>query len=888
MIFGNNWIELFYKAVVDFGEVAAVYFFAVVLLTKQILFSILVAFLLEHMKRVIEQINLSNKKRMIEKINIMKKVGLTASLNKLKVADRLKNNLQSLMIKSKLAAIGNESEEKAAEPQSENLLEPPKKPVEGQSQVIPRKGSWSITSSPVPVPAFNPFKGILGYNSLQVLPTFKNNYPKKFELNLKEVKESPSLHMHTKSNPPTKPHHSGVQIIEGVERLPNILSSPGLPELDLTEMQREHKVHKSRRTYIESKPAKLPDQFFVSPDPNSHSEPMETERPLITSNFEGRKDIEFTVAAAIAKTEVPLATDIKGEDPIVIHYKKDETIKRQNSRVPVKQSFCLRRWNSSFFLLHKDHNLRGKLQEFQESNTFKYFFLTVIATSIIIMALNDPYTEDQSLKGHVLWWFDLVLNSFLTIEFIWKSLAHGAIWGSGSRKPYFRNVTNLLDIFLVIITWITLIREARHPYLLALKPLRIIRVLNFLKHMGQSHTFMLILDTIQGAASKTSAFLVFIFLCLQPFAVIMMHMHGEPFLECRVANEIGTYLPYQCPSSIDGVTTKVGRDFSNYGEALLSSFVVITNEGFFSFTSYLMEHSGFSTIDYLNIFQTIIGYYFIALFLQNMFASLTFLVYSEKKQSLNRTSNLTEKERKIFDQQKVFISKKLYGFVEQVNQKPTFLTKLIESVWIELLSLILLFLSIILLCFEGGRHQKPISTAVQIIILTWFNLEIFLKAFASGFYRLIGDGLNVIDLLSTLTSDVLLVLYFAIDFKVNFMTPILIKFFGVGRALRRVLKLEHKISKSMKSLFDALITSFIQILPMLVIVFVALFGFSIAAMNLFYRIPYQDELNHAFNYRTIIPAFISILKYHLLTQVDHRVPLGDPSCGSNHRQGELL
>jgi hypothetical protein len=236
------------------------------------------------------------------------------------------------------------------------------------------------------------------------------------------------------------------------------------------------------------------------------------------------------------------------------------------------------------------------------------------------------------------------------------------------------------------------------------------------------------------------------------------------------------------------------------------------------------------------------------------------LVYTEKKQSLDRTSSLTESERKIFDQQKVFISKALVSNVEVINQKPTILSKFMESFWTELVSLLLLFLSIVMLCIQGGTNYSSKTVAIQILILTWFNIEVCIKLFTLSISKVLSDGLNVVDILCTSAADILLILYFTMGFRANFMIPILVKFFGIGRALRRVLKMETKFSKSMKSLFDALIISFIHILPMLVIVAIALFGFAISAMNLMYMIPYQDEINHAFNFQTISSSYVSILK----------------------------
>lgn len=865
LIFGNNWIDIFFKSLRDFGEVAAIYYFCIVLLTKQILFSIIVAFLLEHMKRVIEKINLANKKRMIEKINIMKKVGFSMTINKLKGTEKLRANIQHLLHNSpgfQKPELGVIPEVGAPEKTEELKLDIPLKAFAFNTDSDQKKGIWAMSSSPsnfsFPLTSNQSRKSAVA-DSNQLLSSQRNSLSKKLVLNVRETKKSSYDSDSSKIQSLPKLPITGKQILEGIVRFPNTMSSPSLPELDDSAHQSEEpKLRKSKRTIVIPK---LPEALFQSPDPYQITEPEETSRPLFTTLEDKPKD---------EKEEKILETEVENQDlqtkdgkdvPVIIHYRRGDTLQAVSSRtVQMKESFCYRRMESSYFIFHKNSWLRMKLIDSLESNTFNYIFIGVITCSLFVMIFDEPYLNHDTPSGQVIWWFDLILNTILSIEFLWKSCAYGAILSKGRKKAYLMNPENWLDILVIVITWVCLNKDWRHRYLLAMKPLRTIRLLDFLKIQGQSHTFQLILDTIGGATSRTFAFLIFIYVCLQPFVAIMMHMHGKTLYDCKLSGHPETFLPRACSSTDSGKTYKVGRDFRGYGEALLSSLVVLTNEGFHSFTRYIMTNEGTNDLNYLDIVQTVLAYYFIALFLQNMFACVTFLVYSEKKQSLDRTSNLTEKERQIFDQQKVFISKKLVSHMEHVKHKITFLTTIIESVWTELLSFILLFVSIILLCFEGGDNQNSITTAVQIVILAWFNIEILLKMYSTSLIYLLGDGLNVLDILCTLSADILLVLYFTIHIHANFMVPILIKFFGIGRALRRVLKLETKISKSMKSLFDALIASFIHILPILVILVIVQIGFAISAMNLFFRIPKQTELNLALNFESFTASYLSILK----------------------------
>ena len=64
--------------------------------------------------------------------------------------------------------------------------------------------------------------------------------------------------------------------------------------------------------------------------------------------------------------------------------------------------------------------------------------------------MDNPLNDPQNLFPRVILIVDYVLTTIFAIEAILKIIANGSVF-SGVRS-YFRDVTNILDFFLVIIT----------------------------------------------------------------------------------------------------------------------------------------------------------------------------------------------------------------------------------------------------------------------------------------------------------------------------------------------------------------------------------------------------------------------------------------------------
>lgn len=872
IVFGNAWQDVFYRGLSQFGHSASVYFFLLVLICKQIIFSIIVAFLLEHMKKLLEKINNDKKKRMIQKINRMKQLGIAATLNKLKPSNAMRLKLKGFIEEKKAAQKTVNDKNEGSESDSNSHSNSHASGLNSQFSKIndPNEGKVIMPGAHLSM-RDTPFRDLLKITSPNVPPPFKRSEKPRqtvaFQINLQEAGKSPSIF--SEINAPMgspMPEIETRQILAGVVRFVSLTKPEEKEDIEVLRRKATERKLNKRNTHEQPR---LPSGLFQSPDFMSMVQIPETGRPMLYESEDSNQDrpaqVMFSLESNAEDDNMqPLPGDKQQlSTPVIIHWKKRD-LPKKNTFIMMKDTFCKNRRDSSLFILHKRSVTIMTLQASLEKPCFEYFFVVVALAAVIMMAMNHPSIDPDSVEGRAIWWAEITLNSLFTLEFILKSLAYGLVFEITQKKPYLKQIDRVIDFMVTIVTWISLLLTQRISYFYCLKPFRVIRLLNFLKNVGRSNSFSLILSTIFGAAVKTSVFVAFVFISMHPHVIIRMYTHGEPFYICTVAGKLDTYLSYPCPADMAGHTQAVEVDFTRYWKSLLGSFVVITNEGFFRVSKLLMLDVEDQQLSYLYIFMTILSYYFLSQFLQNMFACVTILNYSEKKQAMDRISNLTERELKIFDQQKVFISKDLLNLSEK-SRSDTRLQKLfLSTLYYDAVSFLLLIVVIVLMCLTGSISDNLAITIIQIIILAWNNIEVILKVTSMGLWNYLRDSFNMIDLISVVGCDTLLILCFSNVVRVNFMTPVLIKVLGLGRVLRRLLKSEHRLAKGMKSIFDALIRSFVYLLPMLAIIIITLTGFAISGMHLFSRIPLQQEVNQVFNFQTFVPSFIVMLKYALL------------------------
>ena len=73
--------------------------------------------------------------------------------------------------------------------------------------------------------------------------------------------------------------------------------------------------------------------------------------------------------------------------------------------------------------------IRLRLRDAPEKNrfSFDYFILTLIMFSTFMLILESPLMDPESKKAEVLYWIDVVVTGFFTLELILKVIVYGYI-----------------------------------------------------------------------------------------------------------------------------------------------------------------------------------------------------------------------------------------------------------------------------------------------------------------------------------------------------------------------------------------------------------------------------------------------------------------------------
>lgn len=109
-----------------------------------------------------------------------------------------------------------------------------------------------------------------------------------------------------------------------------------------------------------------------------------------------------------------------------------------------------------------------------------------MASSILLIAenpLNDPESKETKIYTRL----DIYITSIFTLEFVLKAITFGFMFNG--KNSYMRSGWNNLDLFTVIISWISI--GFTNLDLNAIKVLRVLRVLRPLKMIARNESLKL-------------------------------------------------------------------------------------------------------------------------------------------------------------------------------------------------------------------------------------------------------------------------------------------------------------------------------------------------------------------------------------------------------------
>ena len=891
VVFGNNWSMIFYASLKSYGGKSFLYFFVVVIIGKQILMNIILAFLLQNMKELFERLHIKSKAKYVDKINRLK-----FSLNQY-MANHKKLRLdQNQDLQADINTIKEEQE--LATIQESNQPSPGIKSLRPSSaDKNSQKQRSAEFKEDEDFGQFSRFK-----SSLQDLSRSKNAAPKVDSL---------------------KDIGFGTSSLNNIGDLEQCLDTNG-PEAHAAVLETAQDKDKRKKTSIrfpqdplpqvrpQATPKKLWDRNSIlrnkRTDSEYDSEPAQTDRPLIDSSMTIKKpQMPLLTKSEVAVQPLSTFSKINKQNQLTksrTSYKKKATVKFPVMTIESKTDFgvievssntrCEWFRNSSLFIFHQKWKLRQNLIKLIEHNYFEIGLAFMILLSVILLGIASPLLDHNSWTHRIVRIIDIVITALFCLEFVLRSIAYGMVRSSlAKRKPYFCVIWNIIDFFVVVVSIWTYTSESQVSFFKSFKVLRLLRLLGPLRKIGRSMTLNLIVDTIFGSLFKMLVFTFFIFLAAHPYAFIGFDSHHEHFRACAYPRESRIEMLKPCGAGDTGHIVAAPNSFSTFLDSLLTSVVIMTGEGFKILFRFLVYMEGKFEASYLMIAQTFIGYYVMSLFLQNSFACVTILNYLEMKQTMEGTSNLNERERRIFEMQKQFIRRSLKPHTEKKKRGKfkAFITSVINHFWFDVASFVKLVMNIILLLLTANDEGVGPLKIVQIFMLGIYFVELCLKVYSLGFWEFWRDSFNKIDLVSTLGSGILLILYFEDLLEIYFMAPILLRIFTLGRFFRRLLQVESQYTKSAKSLLETLKLALLSLIPMFSIITLFISGFAIVGMFLFYGVRLQSEVNAVFNFQYFFSSFLTLLK--LITGFNWNIMLSelsfnDSGCSIDQTASSIL
>jgi len=149
-----------------------------------------------------------------------------------------------------------------------------------------------------------------------------------------------------------------------------------------------------------------------------------------------------------------------------------------NSLFVFKPDNCVRKSAGNFVSYKFVCNTKGC--EFAWS--FDYFILTLIILSTLMLTLESPLMDPTSERATNLYWIDVVVTAFFTLELVTKVLVYGFMFNG--EDSYMKNSWNVMDFFIVVFSLISL--AAKDVDLGVIKTFRMLRVLRPLRMINRN------------------------------------------------------------------------------------------------------------------------------------------------------------------------------------------------------------------------------------------------------------------------------------------------------------------------------------------------------------------------------------------------------------------
>lgn len=278
---------------------------------------------------------------------------------------------------------------------------------------------------------------------------------------------------------------------------------------------------------------------------------------------------------------------------------------------------------------------------------FETFIITLILVSTILLIFENPLSDPNGKKAHVLKSLDICMTVLFTLEMILKIMVAGFI--CNGKNSYLLDSWCQLDFLIVVIAILNLSMAGKAD-LAFLKILRLVRVLRPLRMVSRNPGLRIAVMSILYALPPIKNVLVVSLLFVLLFAILFTTFFKGLFYSCDMSH-IPASLQENIENKFDcldygGDWVNKDQNFDNVQSGILTLFNVMTTEGWIGVMYDGIDSTKIDEMPITNnhpsFFFFFMLYMFVgSLFVLNMFVGVTINVFNKEKEQLQLDHLLT-------------------------------------------------------------------------------------------------------------------------------------------------------------------------------------------------------------------------------------------------------
>ncbi|KAJ8304693.1 hypothetical protein KUTeg_018276 [Tegillarca granosa] len=565
-----------------------------------------------------------------------------------------------------------------------------------------------------------------------------------------------------------------------------------------------------------------------------------------------------------------------GDDAAAINDKKpvegeeEEEKKKEIVVVDCLPQVCMKKcncWDAFDASVHgkRWYLVRKVCVRIVEHKIFEGIILFLIGVSSLTLAFEDAYLYEKPELEQALSYMNLIFAVLFTIEMLLKWIANGF-------KVYFTNVWSLLDFFIVVISWASIIADAAGAAdISAFRALRTLRALRPLRAISRWQGMKIVVNALMFAIPAIVNVLLVCLLFWLIFSIMGVQFFSGKFFWCQ-DDDGNKFKPSEIANKsqcLDNNHTwyHANVNFDNVGAGLLALLQVATFEGWMEAIEAAVDST---EIDQQPDFEASVASYlyfvcfivFGAFFTLNLFIGVIIDNFNTLKKQYEGSPLdmfLTAGQKNYMTTLKKLSSRKPQKTIRRPNNA-------CQSVFYDIstsqkFDIFIIFIIVCNMTTMAIEHYKQSDTVTEvlsilnIIFTTIFLLECIVKlvGLRLHYFRV---GWNVFDFIIVVLS----LIGFIVDDVLNadFISPTLlrvVRVFRIGRVLRLI-----KAAKGIRKLLFALIMSLPALLNIGVLLLLVMYIYAIIGMSSFQNLKITDPLDEIINFRTFANSFILLLR----------------------------